>query len=146
MATLTADVAYVPDPARVVGLRQFPSDSADTYFRGGIAHHTASTVTLTPTAGEFFLGVLSEHIVTAAAGEMVWVATAGRFHFANANFELGDLEKLMQMPAAALFDNPADLDDATAGAAGGVGVLDQVTVTAVSGWLDISRRVAATNT
>ena len=103
-------------------------------------------LTLTPTAGEFFTGVLVEHKVTAAAAEMVWVATGGRFHFANTNFEVGDLDVLMQMPAAALFDNPADLDDATAGAAGGVGVLDQVTVTAISGWLDISNRVAPTNT
>jgi hypothetical protein len=146
MATLDADVAVVFDPSRNIGLRQFPSDSADTYFRGGLAHHTASTATLTPTAAEFFLGVIMEHRVTAAAAELVWVATSGRFHFANGNFEVGDLDVLFQMPAAALFDNPADLDDAVAGAAGGVGVLDQVTVTATSGWLDISRRVAATNT
>jgi len=146
MATLTADVAVVFDPSRNVGLRQFPSDSADTFFRGGIAHHTASTATLTPAATEFFLGVIMEHRVTAASGEMVWLATSGRFHFANSNFEVGDLDVLMQMPAADLFDNPASLDDAAVGAAGGVGVLDQVTVTGTSGWLDISRRVGATNT
>ena len=146
MATLTADVTFRHDASRNIGLRQFPTDGADTWFRGGLSHHTASTATLTPSAGEFFLGVNAEHLVAAAAGEMVWVATSGRFHFACANFELGDLDVLMQMPAAALFDNPADLDDAAVGAAGGVGVLDQVTVTAVDGWLDISRRVAATNT
>jgi hypothetical protein len=49
------------------------------------------------------------------------------------------------MPAAALFDNPADLVVNAVGTAGQVGILDHVTSIGVSGWVNIERRAAPTN-
>ena len=143
MATLAADVAVVFDPSRTIGLRQAPANSADTFFRGGFPYYTAGELDLTPAATMKFAGVLMEHRVTTATGDLVWIATGGRFHIANTSITAANMEDGFAQAAAALFDNPADLVIAVAGTAGTVGVLDQVTVEATSGWLDISRRAPA---
>lgn len=117
---------------------------ADTYFRGGIAHHTAGILNVVPVATEAFAGVIWEQRV-AALNDLVWIAITGRFFWANATFTDANYGLTFAMAAAALFDNPADIVLAVAGTAGTIGTLDHVASTGVSGWLDISRRSAAEN-
>ena len=142
---LTADVAVVFDPSRNIGLRQAQSNSADTYYRGGMAFYTAGQLDLTPAETVPFAGVLMEHKVTAASAEMIWIATGGRFHFSCVKFTLANMEVAFAMQVGDLFDAPANLDVSGASDSAVTGVLDQVTADAVSGWLDISRRLAGTN-
>ena len=146
MGALAADIAVVFDPSRNIGLRQKQSDSADTYFRGGLAHTTAGQLTLTPTAAETFAGILMEHRVTTAAAEMVWVATGGRFHFTCTNFTLANEEKGFALQVGDFFDDPSTMNITAGGDGATVGILDHVTVTAADGWLDISRRNTPENT
>jgi hypothetical protein len=128
-----------PDIAQVKG-------EADTYYRGGLAHHTAGVLNLAPLATEEFAGVVWESSDGAITlNDLIWIAITGRFHFACAEFKDADFMAPFAMPAAGLTDNPADLDASTTGSAGVAGTLDHVTSTAVSGWLNINRRTAPTN-
>ncbi len=146
MAALSADVAVVFDPSRNVGLRQAPSDAADTYFRGGLAHWASGELDIgTVGAGAQFAGVLMEHIVTAASGEMIWIATGGRFHWANATIALAVVESGFSLDIGDPEDDPSTMTVHAAGDSGVVGILDQVTVETTSGWIDISRRAIPTN-
>ncbi len=145
MAALTADVAVVFDPALPIGLRQAPAVGADTYYRGSTCHSNAGLLDNAHGALDDFYGVAMENRVTAAANDLVWIATLGRFHFACVLFTAANHEDDFAALAATLFDNPADLGLATTGTSGSIGVLDQVTVEAVSGWLNISRRNPAAN-
>ena len=143
MATLAANVPIVFDTSRSPGLRQAPAET-DVYFRGGIAHWAAGSLHLTPVDGSLFAGVMME-ASSATAGDMLWIATAGRFHFAAVGMLVAEMEVAFNMPIADAFDDPSELVTSAAGDGGGVGVLDQVTSEAVSGWLDISRRASPTN-
>ena len=147
MAALTTDVDIEFDGNAPPTVIQVKGEAADTYFRGGIAHHTAGLLQLTPTATEESAGVIMERpdpnpIV---ANDLINIAITGRFFFAFAGALDADFMEGVSMPAAALFDNPADLVVNVAGTAGQVGILDHVTSTAVSGWVNISRRSAPTN-
>ena len=146
MAALSADVAVVFDPSRPIGIRQAPSDSADTYFRGGLAHWATGELDVgTVGAGALFAGVLLENKVTAASGELIWIATGGRFHWANTTIALAVVESGFSLDIGDPEDDPSTMTVHAVGDSGVVGVLDQVTVTAVSGWIDISRRAVPTN-
>jgi len=151
MAALAADIEAIFDPRWNVGLMQHPATAADTYYRGGLAHTidaggaTDGEMTLTPGATSWYLGVVMEHKVVAAAQELVWVAMAGRWFFTCAEIKAADCDKTFAMVAGDLFDNPASLDANTAGSAGAVGRLWLVTTTATSGWIDTDHRSAAVN-
>lgn len=145
MAALSADAPFVFDPSRNIGLRQVRAAGADTFFRGALSGYTAGELDVTPAETVPFAGIVAQNTVVAAQGDLVWVATAGRFHFACTNFTLANMEVAFAAQTAGLTDNPADLDVSGAADAAVAGVLDQVTVTAISGWLDISRRLAGTN-
>lgn len=144
MATLAADVGIEYDGNHPPSLIQVKAEVADTYFRGGLAHHTAGLLQLTPTAAEEFAGVVWQHLV-AAANDLVWIAITGRYFYAFAGALDADFNKTMAMPAADLTDNPASLVVSAAGTAGAVGTLDHVTSTGVSGWVNIDRRAVPVN-
>jgi len=147
MATLSADVAIVFDANHPPSLAQVKGEVADTYYRGGLAHHTAGLLQLTPTAGEEFAGVIwgrpdPNPIV---ANDLVWIAITGRFFWLCAEALDANYGLTMAMPAADLTDNPASLVENTAGTAGAVGTLDHVVSTGVSGWVNIDRRAIPVN-
>lgn len=145
MAALSADTTYTFDPRWNIGLIQQPA-TADTYYRGGLAHllNDGTTITLVPVDADFYMGVVSEHKVTSAS-DLVWIASAGRWFFAAVAFAIADLNKAFAMPNGTLFDNPADLHVAAGTDAGAVGYLYQVGTTAVDGWLNTDHRMAPTN-
>lgn len=143
MAALTTEVPIVFDGNKPPTIIQVKGE-ADSYFKGGLAHHTAGILNVVPVATEEFAGVIMGLPVgitnPITLNDLVYIAINGRFFFACDDFTDANFMNVMAMPAAALFDNPADLVVNTAGTAGGVGVLDHVSSTAVNGWLDIGRR------
>lgn len=145
MAALTAAVPIEFDgnlPPTVIQMK----GEADAYFRGGLAHHTAGVLNLAPLATEAFAGIVWQNSDGAIqANDLIYVAISGRFFYANANFTDANYGATFAMPAAALTDNPADLNVAVVGSAGTAGTLDHVASTAVNGWLNINRRAAAEN-
>lgn len=147
MAALAADTDYRFDARYEIGLNQEAAVGADTYYRGGLAHQVLASglLTLTPAAVDFYVGVVSEHKVVAAANELVWVATSGRWYVAAVALAVADLNRVMQMPAAALFDNPADIVVNAVGAAGGIGTFYKVITTAVDGWVNTDHRALVLN-
>jgi hypothetical protein len=147
MAALDTDVDINFDGNKPPTVIQVKGETADTYYRGGLAHHTAGLLQLTPLATEEFAGVIMERpdpnpIV---ANDLVYIAITGRFFWAFAGALDADFMAGVSMPAAALFDNPADLVVNAVGTAGQVGILDHVVSTGVSGWVNIERRSAPTN-
>jgi len=149
MATLTTEVEIRWDGNNPPTIVQKAAEVADTYFRGGIAHTTAGLLQLTPTATEnpagVIMGLASGVDNPVAIADLIWIAVTGRFFFAFAGALDADEGEGVSMPAAALFDNPADLVVNAAGTAGQLGILDHIASTAVSGWVNLSRRSAPTN-
>ena len=147
MAALSANVEIQFDGNLTPSLAQVKGEVADTYFRGGLAHHTAGLLQLTPAITEEYAGVIwgQPDPNPIVANDLVWIAITGRFHFAFVGALDGDFNDIMSMPAAALFDNPADVVVSAVGDAGGIGILDHVTSTAVSGWINTNRRAIPTN-
>lgn len=147
MAALTADITALFEPRWDIGLAQHAATGADTYYRGGIAHTIAATglSTLAPAATAFYLGVVMEHKVVAAASELVWFGCAGRWFFTSAEIKAADVSKLYAQIAGDLFDNPASLDANTAGSAGVCGTLWLIGTTAQDGWIDTDSRAIAVN-
>lgn len=143
MAALAAEVAVVFDAAHPPTITQVKGE-ADSYFKGGLAHHTAGILNVLPLATEEFAGVimgLPQGVTNPITlNDLVYIAINGRFFFSGVNYADANYMNVMAMPAANLFDNPADLVVNAAGTAGGIGVLDHVSSTGVNGWLDISRR------
>jgi hypothetical protein len=148
MATLAADVAVQFDPRWDIGAIERPATAADTYYRGGLAHSITATglLTLTPADADYYAGVILEHQVVAAAQELVWVGSAGRWYFACANFTLANVNETFAIQAADLTDNPATLDVTGAGDAGAAGTLWFCTSDGVAGWLDTDNRSLIVNT
>lgn len=147
MAALTTDVSIEFDGNHPPTVVQVKGEVADTYYRGGIAYHTAGLLQLTPLATEEFAGVIMERpdpnpIV---ANDLIAIAITGRFFWLFAGALDASFNSPVSMPAAALFDNPADLVISAAGTAGSVGTLDHVVSTGVSGWVNIDRRALPTN-
>jgi hypothetical protein len=147
MAALAADIAAIFDPRWDIGLVQRPATGADTYYRGGLASSITATglITLAPAATAYHAGVVMEHKVVAAANELVWLGSAGRWFFSCVLFTLANTDKTFATLAATLFDNPADIGLATAGTAGTIGVLWVCTNDAVDGWLNTDMRAAIEN-
>ena len=147
MAALAADIEARFDPRWDIGLVQRPATGADTYFRGGLAHSIAATglITLAPAATAFYAGVVMEHKVVAAANELVWLGSAGRWFFSCVLFTLANTDASFATLAATLFDNPADIGIAAVGTAGTIGVLWVCTTDAVDGWLNTDFRAAIVN-
>jgi hypothetical protein len=147
MAALAADIAYVFDPRWEIGSVQRPATGADTYYRGGIAHSIAATglLTLAPAATAFYAGIVSEHKVVAAANELVWIASAGRWFITCSALTLARTDLAFAMAAADLFDNPASLVVSVAGTAGAMGVLSLCTTDAQDGWINTDFRVVTEN-
>ena len=147
MAALAADIATVFDARWDIVLTQRPATGADTYYRGGLAHSIAATglLTLAPAATANYAGVVMEHKVVAAANELVWIGSAGRWFFSCVLFTLANTDKTFATLAATLFDNPADIGLATTGTAGTIGVLWLCTNDAVDGWLNTDIRSAIEN-
>jgi hypothetical protein len=145
MAALAADIAAVFDPRYPIGLQQKPG-TADTYYRGGVAHKVLATglIILTPAAVDYYFGVVMEKRV-AATSDLVWCATAGHWFFLCAQITSAQESLTLAMAAATLFDNPADLVISVAGTAGAVGVIDNATATGVSGWVYTDRRNTTEN-
>lgn len=139
MAALADNVNLQFDTDRSPVLIQMTSAGSLTFFRGGLVHAGAGLAKVTPVATDLFVGVCWQKIV-ATASDLVTLAVSGRFKFSNAAFTNANYGLAFAQPAAALTDNPADLAVATAGSAGDVGVLDQVSSTGVSGYLNIDRR------
>lgn len=147
MATLAADVATVFNPSYPIGLTQFAPVGADIYYRGGLAHTVGASglLTLTPAVtADFYAGVVMER-ATVTTASLVWVATSGVWWFAAATFTNANRGKVFATAAATLFDNPADLVVSVAGTAAGIGRLDVVDSTGVSGWLNTNVRITDEN-
>lgn len=147
MAALAADIETKYDPRWNIGLVQFNTAAADTYYRGGLAHvlDDGSGLTLTPVDADFYWGVVSEHKVCTAATDLVWCATSGRWFFTCSALILGDMNKAFAIKQAALFDNPADLNVQAAGDPGAIGYLYQIGTTGTDGWINTDHRMAPTN-
>jgi len=150
MAALSADVPYgmIFDPRYEIGLTQFKCTAADIFYRGGLSFTIGATglLTATPAAtADFFAGVNAEHRTTTAANELVWVATTGKFWFAATTLTDANRGKQFAQAAAALFDNPADIVVSVAGTTSAIGQLTVVDDTAVSGWVDTTRRITDEN-
>jgi hypothetical protein len=147
MAALAADIEIKYDPRWDIGLIQRPATAADTYYRGGLAHSTIAdaTLNLVPAAVDYYAGVVMEHKVVAAAAELVWIGTAGRFFFTCANITAANVNETVAQQAAVLFDNPADLDVTGVGDAGAVGTIWMVGTTGTDGWVDTDNRAVITN-
>lgn len=145
MAALTAAVGIEFDgnmPPTVIQMK----GEVDTYFRGGLAHHTAGVLNLAPLATEAYAGVVWESSDGAiAANDLIWVAITGRYFWANSTFTDANYGLTFAMLAATLTDNPADMGLAVAGTAGTIGTLDHVASTGVNGWINTNRRAAAEN-
>jgi len=146
MATLSADIEYRFDPRWPIGLTQFAPTTADTYFRGGLAHQVDATgaLTLTPADADSYAGVVSEHKV-ATTSDLIWVATAGRWYFACANFTNANIGLQFAIQSGDLTDNPSTLDLQSTGDAGTCGVLWKVVTTATDGWLNTDIRISHAN-
>src|SRR3990167_264952 len=87
MAALSNDPAIEFDGNHPPSLIQIKGE-ADTYYRGGLAHHTAGGLNLAPLATEAFAGVIwgrpSPNPI--ALNDLVYIAITGRFFWANATF------------------------------------------------------------
>lgn len=146
MAALSADITYKFDARWDIGLVEYAPTTADVYYRGGLAHVVTATglSTLTPADADHYAGVVSEHI-SATTSDLVWLATAGRWYFACANFTHANRMVAFATQSTDLTDNPATLDVVGAGDAGACGVLWKVVTTATDGWLNTDMRVAPSN-
>lgn len=144
MAALADNVAIQFDSNRPPSLIQMTSNGALTFYRGGLIHAAAGLAKVIPGATDLFVGVCWQKMV-ATASDLITAAVTGRFKFANTAFTNANYGLAFAQPAAALTDNPADLLASAAGSAGVVGCLDQVSSTAVNGWLNIERRASAEN-
>ncbi len=91
------------------------------------------------------MGVAWQTLVAVAADELIWIAITGRFHWDCANFTNDNYGLAFADQVGVFFDNPADLNIQAAGDGGAIGVLDHVTSTAVSGWINISNRTDPTH-
>ena len=146
MATLAADIAVVFNPSYPIGLGQFGPTGTDIYFRGGLAHKVVATgkCTLAPADADPGIGVVMEH-KSATTADLIWIATSGIFNFACANFTDANQNGIFAQQSTDLTDNPASLDVVGAGDAGAMGKLVLVDSTGVSGWLNLSIRIADSN-
>jgi len=146
MAVLSAHVVPAPyyDPAFPIGVRDYPVEAANTWYRGSIVCHSAGLVVNDSANADTGLGVCFEGGTTTAANQTVKVSVSGIWWFACAQFATADLW-LIHGPAVTS-DNPADMDLAGAGDPSGIGTLVHCDVTATSGWLDLRQRVVPVNT
>jgi hypothetical protein len=146
---LAANVTPAPyyDPAYPIGEREYGANAADEYYRGAIVCKSAGAViglTVVDNAdADTTLGVSTKRVTVTAQNDVVYVAVAGVWWFACANFETANLWGLFA-PAAGS-DDPADLDDLGAGTPSALGTLVHNDATGVSGWLDLCQRVVVLN-
>lgn len=147
MGALAADIAVLFDPRWDIGLVQKPCVGVDIFYRGGLAHSTIAdgTLNLVPAAVDYYAGVVTQHITTTAANDLVWIGSAGRWFFTCANITAANVNETVAQQAAVLFDNPADLDVTGVGDAGAVGTIWFVGTSGTDGWVDTDSRAVITN-
>jgi len=143
---LSAHVTPAPyyDPAFPIGVRDYPVEGADVFYRGAILCHSSGLVVADNANADTGLGVCTEETTTTAANQIVKVSVSGVWWFSCAQFATADLW-LIHGPAVTS-DDPADMDLAGVGDPSGIGTLVHIDVTAASGWLDLRQRVVPVNT
>lgn len=140
MAALTNDASIQYDLAVPPSLAQIRIGIATTIYRGSLVHAHFGLATNQPLETEHFIGVAWQRVTNASIGQLITIAVTGRFKFSCVNFTDTNYGELFAVNTL-LSDNPTDLDIVDFGFGGPVGVLDQVTDSGISGYLNIARRV-----